>query len=91
MVEPRGLEPLTSCLQSRCSSQLSYGPEKRVRMARSNTEQYDATGGADGEETGKSIRRIGRFPPADSSSQARNANFASAGRYAPEGTIDLAA
>ena len=26
MVEPKGLEPSTSCLQSRCSSQLSYGP-----------------------------------------------------------------
>ena len=25
-VEPRGLEPLTFCLQSRCSSQLSYDP-----------------------------------------------------------------
>ena len=26
LVEPKGLEPSTSCLQSRCSSQLSYGP-----------------------------------------------------------------
>ena len=26
MVEPKGLEPSTSCLQSRCSSQLSYDP-----------------------------------------------------------------
>ena len=26
LVELRGLEPLTSCLQSRCSSQLSYSP-----------------------------------------------------------------
>ena len=25
-MEPKGLEPSTSCLQSRCSSQLSYGP-----------------------------------------------------------------
>ena len=28
LVEPKGLEPSTSCLQSRCSSQLSYGPLK---------------------------------------------------------------
>ena len=27
MVEAMGLEPTTSCLQSRCSSQLSYAPE----------------------------------------------------------------
>lgn len=26
MVDPRGFEPLTPCLQSRCSSRLSYGP-----------------------------------------------------------------
>ena len=26
-VELRGIEPLTSCLQSRCSSQLSYSPK----------------------------------------------------------------
>ena len=26
-VEAMGLEPTTSCLQSRCSSQLSYAPE----------------------------------------------------------------
>ena len=28
-VELRGIEPLTSCLQSRCSSQLSYSPGER--------------------------------------------------------------
>gem|GEM_PF-2688601 len=28
MVETQGLEPWTPCLQSRCSSQLSYVPEK---------------------------------------------------------------
>ena len=27
LVEAMGLEPTTSCLQSRCSSQLSYAPE----------------------------------------------------------------
>ena len=27
MVETMGLEPTTPCLQSRCSSQLSYVPE----------------------------------------------------------------
>ena len=27
MVETMGLEPTTPCLQSRCSSQLSYAPE----------------------------------------------------------------
>ena len=27
VVEAMGLEPTTSCLQSRCSSQLSYAPE----------------------------------------------------------------
>ena len=29
MVETMGLEPTTPCLQSRCSSQLSYVPEGR--------------------------------------------------------------
>ena len=31
LVEPKGLEPSTSCLQSRCSSQLSYGPGSYLR------------------------------------------------------------
>ena len=31
-VEPKGLEPSTSCLQSRCSSQLSYGPLKLIKF-----------------------------------------------------------
>ena len=31
MVEPKGLEPSTSCLQSRCSSQLSYDPLSTTR------------------------------------------------------------
>ena len=30
LVEPKGLEPSTSCLQSRCSSQLSYGPFRNL-------------------------------------------------------------
>ena len=30
VLEPKGLEPSTSCLQSRCSSQLSYGPSKTI-------------------------------------------------------------
>ena len=29
LVEAMGLEPTTSCLQSRCSSQLSYAPMER--------------------------------------------------------------
>ena len=32
-VELRGFEPLTPCLQSRCSSQLSYSPESRHRSS----------------------------------------------------------
>ncbi len=28
-MELRGIEPLTPCLQSRCSSQLSYSPGER--------------------------------------------------------------
>src|SRR6185312_17079855 len=31
-VEAMGLEPTTSCLQSRCSSQLSYAPEGASRL-----------------------------------------------------------
>ena len=33
MVELTGLEPVTSCLQSRCSSQLSYSPVVGQRRA----------------------------------------------------------
>ncbi len=33
-VETMGLEPTTPCLQSRCSSQLSYVPEGAQRTAR---------------------------------------------------------
>ena len=33
MVELMGIEPTTPCLQSRCSSQLSYSPEASRRDA----------------------------------------------------------
>lgn len=32
LVEQRGLEPRTPCLQSRCSSQLSYCPKRDVNF-----------------------------------------------------------
>ena len=34
MVEVNGFEPMTLCLQSRCSSQLSYTPENTSRYTR---------------------------------------------------------
>ena len=34
MVETMGLEPTTPCLQSRCSSQLSYVPEGHLHISR---------------------------------------------------------
>ena len=41
MVELRGLEPLTACLQSRCSSQLSYSPRgfRSVPVRRSGPDE----------------------------------------------------
>ena len=44
MVETMGLEPTTSCLQSRCSSQLSYVPEAPKRSGRSRSERKSNAG-----------------------------------------------
>ena len=51
-VETMGLEPTTPCLQSRCSSQLSYVPEVNGSACFPWSAALSALAGVDDRETG---------------------------------------
>ena len=70
-VEVMGIEPTTPCLQSRCSSHLSYTPRRRHRRGTSNESdpiyQVDSAigQGANGRPNGNESRQVRRNDSAD--------------------------